>query len=335
VGKTEAPDQLFFGGTMKTLAALLLTSVFAVGGPGVATGQAQPTAPNLVSGESYFTIHNIRLAHQITLGTGARVGIVDHSFARETHPELYAGGERFLEGSRIHSDRNQTHHGYWMALTLNQIAPGAEIFALEIPTGEEASRVHATAESLDWAVEHGLDAVTYCGRGFSEEARRVLDPVVERTVEAGVVVVFLDYTHPMNLLPGGFEAPSAEGTRDPDLNIFSYDCTVLFANQFLALMESDDNGIQRYKPFLAQPATGSVTAGLVALLRSVDPDASPAEIKRVLVETSRPMAYRGRKAARVPDAFEAVTRVKSVSANGKGRYGGQEGHCEVGRTLRR
>jgi hypothetical protein len=300
---------------MKTLAALVLSSALAVGGTGIATGQNHDGAPNLVSGETYFTIHNLRPAHEITSGHGAKVGIMGRSFAKEAHPELYAGGERFLAGGPIHDDHDPTHHGYWMALTLSQIAPGAEIFSLETPAEKDPSRVEAIVEALDWAVEHGLDAVTYCGGGFSQEARRILDPVVERTVAAGVVVVFLDYSHPLNLLPGGFGPPAGEESRDPDLNIFSYDCTALFANQFVALMESDDNGIQRYRPFLARPSTGSVTAGFVALLRSVDSEVSPAEIKKALMETSRPMEYRGRQAARVPDAFEAVVSVMGVSAD--------------------
>jgi hypothetical protein len=300
---------------MKTLVALVLSSAFAVGGTGIATGQNHGGAPNLVSGETYFSIHNLRPAHEITSGHGARVGIIGRSFAKKTHAELYAGGERFLPGGRHSGEEDPTHHGYWMALTLSQIAPEAEIFPLEIPAGKGPARVEAIVDALDWAVEHGLDAVTYCGGGFSQEARRVLDPVVERTVAAGVVVVFLDYSHPLNLLPGGFGPPGVEGSRDPDLNIFSYDCTALFADQFVALMESDDNGIQRYRPFLARPATGSVTAGIVALLRSVDSKISPAEVKEALMETSRPMEYRGRQAERVPDAFEAVVSVMGVLAD--------------------
>jgi subtilisin family serine protease len=117
----------------------------------------------------------------------------------------------------------------------------------------------------------------------------------------------------MNLLPAGFGPTEEAGPRDPDLNIFSYDCTTLFANQFVALLDPDDDGIQKYRPFLARSSAGPVTAGLVALLRSVNPEASPAEIKEILRETSHSMEYRGRLATHVPDAFEAVTRAVGFS----------------------
>jgi hypothetical protein len=128
-------------------------------------------------------------------------------------------------------------------------------------------------------------------------------------VAAGVVVVFVDYPHPMNLLPGGFDPPGDPSAHSADLNIFSYDCTTVLADTFVALMNSDDNGIQRRRPFLARPSTGSVTAGFVALLRSLDPEASPALIKDILVKTSRPMVIRGLVGHRVPDAYSAVSKL--------------------------
>jgi hypothetical protein len=298
---------------MRTAAALICLFILANAMTGPAAAQNQRATASAASGDTYLTVHNVRPAHGITLGAGAKVGILDHSFGMDAHPELYAGGEDFLDEASGPGDEKETHHGYWMALTLHEIAPEAEIFALATHTLDEAARVEAMIQALDWAVENELDVVTYCAGVFSEAAQKTLDPVVERTVKAGVVVVFVDYSHPLNLLPGVFGPPVKDGLRDPDLNIFSYDCTDLLADRFVALVDSDDDGIQKYRPFLARPATGPVTAGFVALMRSVDPEASPVEIKRILMETSRPMPYRGRLASRVPDALEAVTNIMGVS----------------------
>jgi len=267
--------------------------------------QAHPPGP----ARSYLTIHNLRPAHDLTVGRGARVGILDHSFEIDTHPDLYAGGSRFWPDTEpIGGDG--TYRGFWMATTVREIAPEASIFALDIPQGDEGARVEAIVQALDWAVAHDLDVVTYCGEAFSPQAREVLDPVLLRTVEAGVVVAFVDYPHPRNLLPGGF-GPSAPGRlRGPDLNIFSDDCTSLLAGHFQALVEPDDDTVRRNRPFLAQPRTGAITAGLVALVRSVDPRATAEEVKAILIETSRPMVFRGWRADRVPDAFKAVSRAR-------------------------
>jgi hypothetical protein len=297
---------------MRTVAALFFCFVFAVAGAGVLAGQHQVKTPDTAPGDTHFSIHNIRSAHGLTLGAEAKVGILAHSFELGSHPELYSGGKDFSVGDPDPRRPGKTHRGYWMALTLHEVAPEAGVYALDIPTKDDLARVAAMVRALEWAVEQDLDVVTYCGGDLSPGDREILDPALERAVKAGVVVVFLDYPHPLNLLPGGFGAPTEPGARAPDLEIFSYDCTALLANQLVAFTEPDDDAIQKHRPFLARPSIGPVTAGLVALLRSVEPEMSPAEIKKVLVETSRSLEYRGQLASRVPDAFQAVTRVAGV-----------------------
>lgn len=304
---------------MRTAAVLFWYLGFGPLTAGATAGQTQWSSPNPGSDDTYFTIHNIRPAHAITLGAGIRVGILDRSFDLDSHPELYAGGENFLEES-IESEANrETHHGYWMALTLREIAPKAEIFALGVHTRDEEVRVEAMIRALDWAVENDLDVVTYCAGGFSEAARKALDSVVERTVEAGVVVVFVDFPHPLNLLPGGFGPTGQDGGRDPDLNIFSHDCTAVIADQLVALADPDDDGIQRNRPFLAIPSAGPVTAGFVALVKSMDPNASPSDVKSILREASRPLNYQGKIAPKVPDLLRAVTNAVGVYPEARDR----------------
>ena len=297
---------------MRTLAAWFI--FLALFSATVSVGADQQLFPAESPGPegSYLTIHNLRPAHDLTVGSGARVGILDHSFEMDAHPGLYAGGSRFWPTTDLPEAGDGTYRGFWMAMTVREIAPEAAIFALDIPPEDDGARVDAIVQALDWAVAQDLDVVTYCGEALSATAREILDPALQRTVDAGVVVAFVGYPHPRNLLPGGF-GPSAPGNlRGPDLNIFSDDCTSLLAGHFQALVEPDDDTVRRNRPFLAQPRTGSVTAGLVALVKSVDPDATPEEVKSILVETSRPMVFRGRRADRVPDAFRAVSRARGM-----------------------
>ncbi len=298
---------------MRALVAYIFCMTFATAGSGVVTGQNHSTPLTLSTGENHYSIHNLRPAHGITLGEGAKVGILDHSFGLDSHPELYAGGHVFSERHPLKREKDENHRGYWAALALREVAPGAEIYPLVLPSAEEGPIVDAIVQALDWAVEHDLDVVTYCGGAFSEGDREKLDRAVERAVKAGVVVVFLGYSHSLNLLPGAFGASAKEAHRTPDLQIFSYDCATLLAGEVVALLETDDDAIQRRRPFLGRPNAGTITAGFVALLRSVDPAATPTEIKKVLVDTSRPVEYRGLSAPRVPDAFRALT---SVSGDG-------------------
>jgi hypothetical protein len=294
---------------MRALVAYFLSMAVAAGGAGTLTGQDHTDLVELAAGESHYSIHNLEPAHRITLGRGAKVGILDHSFGIQSHPELYHGGHVFSNRHPLQREEEGTHRGYWMALALREVAPEAEIYPLVLPSNEERPLVEAIVEALDWAVEHGLDVVTYCGGSFSEADRKVLDRAVERTVRAGVVVVFMGYSHPLNLLPGAFGSPQQAADRAPDLHIFSHDCSARLADEVVALMETDDDVIQRRRPFLGSPNAGSVTAGIVALLRSVDPKADPGEIKEALVGSSRAMEYRGLSAERVPDAFKALSSV--------------------------
>jgi hypothetical protein len=294
------------------LAAYFFLLAAATAGAGALTGQSHSEALTPSPGETYYSVHNLRPAHGITLGRGAKVGIIDHSFGLDSHPELYHGGHVFSHRISVRRDQGESHRGYWMALALHEVAPEAEIYPLILPSQDERPLVEAIVEALDWAVEHDLDVVTYCGGHFSEADREHLDRAVDRTVEAGVVVVFLGYSHPLNLLPGAFGTLREQHERAPDLHIFSHDCAAILADAVVGLAETDDDAIQRRRPFLGRPNAATITAGFVALLRSVDPTATPGKIKTVLVDSSRPMEYRGLSAARVPDAFRAVSSVSGL-----------------------
>jgi hypothetical protein len=294
---------------MNTLAALLLSASASLVSAGFGPGHAQEIKPEAGRTSTQAQIHNIPSAHAITLGEGTKVGILDHSFGLDAHGDLYAGSVTFRTRSAGSGPVPETHQGYWMALALHEIAPATSIFALDLFAENESDRIQLISQALDWAVEHELDAVTYCAGGLSKEAREALAPILEGATAAGVVMVFVDYSHPMNISPGPLGASVENEAVSPDLQVFSYDCTSLMADQFLALVDPDDDEINRNRPFLTRPSIGSVTAGLVALVRSVDGEASPRKVKELLMETSRSLEFRGSREANVPDAFAAISRV--------------------------
>lgn len=283
--------------------------------PGSLTSQDVLVFPGANSRETYFTVHNIHPAHAVTRGAGARVGILDHSFGMDAHPELYAGGENFQEGDWGETFRSQSHHGYWMALVLREIAPEVEIYALNTYSSNEEERVQAMVKAIDWAVDHDLDAITYSARAFSPEARRILDPAVDRAIDAGVVVVFIHYPHPRNVFPSWIGPMTGDDEREPDLNIFHYDYTVVFADRYSAFMNGDDERARGYRPFLSLSSTAPVTAGFVAMLRSLDPTLTPARIREILMESGGPHEVEGRRGPRVPDVAAAVERVQALLAH--------------------
>lgn len=263
--------------------------------------------PMANSRPTYFTTHNIYDAWATSKGRGVRVGVLDHSFGYRTHPGLYAGGANFQTGEWGEPFDSVSWHGYWMAATLREVAPEVEIYALGTYSANESSKVDAMVRAIDWAIEHDLHVLTYSGERFSAALRARLDSAVDRAVAKGIVTTFIHYPHPANLLPTCLCPRSGDDERDPDVNILHYDYSVLFTRQYADWMER--GAASGYRPFLSISSTSPVTAAFVAILRSVRPDLGPAELKQILMETSKRTTFEGRTSLRTVDMAEAIRRV--------------------------
>ncbi len=280
---------------------------------GNAAGEESSTAetpgilyfPNANSRPTYFTIHNIYDAWSISKGAGVKIGILDHSFGFDVHPGLYAGGKNFQKGGWGESFGKVSHHGFWMASTLREIAPEAQIYALGTHSSDESEKVDAMVEAIDWAIAHDLDVLTYSAPRFSPEGRKRLDVAVDRALEKGIVTTFIHYPHPGNLLPTWLGPRTGDDDREPDVNILQYDYSTVLVGQYLAWMKKEHPKPWE-NPFLSISSTSPVTAGFVAMLKSVRPDLKPAEVKRILMETSHATVFEGQRSPRTVDIGAAV-----------------------------
>jgi hypothetical protein len=278
---------------------------------------AQQEVPNTLvfpganSRETYFSVHGIRDAWTVSKGKGAKVGILDHSFGIDAHKDLYAGSQCFQIDHWAESFASQSHHGYWMAMTLREIAPEVEIYALGTYSGNDENKVRSMVKAIDWAIDHGLDAITYSAQRFPPALRGSLDEAVSRAVEAGIVVTFIHYPHEDNLLPTWLGGRSGDDEREPDVNILHYDYTVVFVKDYHDYSEGRQTQ-RRYRPFLSMSSTSPVTAGIVAIMRSANPSLTPAECKDILMATSRPIDFEGQRAPRAVDAAAAVRRAAAM-----------------------
>ncbi len=262
--------------------------------------------PNANSRPTYFTIHNVYDAWTISKGKGVKVGILDHSFGTDVHSGLYAGGENF-QPDWAEPFKNGSHHGFWMASTLREIAPEVEIYALGTYSNDESNRVDAMIRAIDWAIAHDLDVLTYSAGRFSAENRARLDAAVDKALAKGIVTTFIHYPHPGNLLPTWLGPVTGDDEREPDVNILQYDYSVVFTRQYADWMRRGK--ASDYRPFLSISSTSPVTAGFVAMLRNVRPDLKPAELKRVLMETSRTTTFEGMTSPRTVDIAAALRSV--------------------------
>lgn len=269
--------------------------------------------PNANSRHTYLSIHNVREAWLVSKGAGVKVGILDHSFGYDVHEGMYAGGKNFQKGAWGESFNSDSHHGFWMASTLREIAPAAEIYALGTYSSDESEKVYAMVQAIDWAIANDLDVLTYSAGSFPPETRKRLDNAIDRALAKGIVITFIHYPHPGNLLPTWLGPRTGDDEREPDVNILQYDYSVIFTRQYIKWMQNKEK--HRLKnPFLSISSTSPVTAGFVALLKSVKPDLKPAEVKQVLMETSRAIVFESRRSPRTVDIAAAI---RSVTKNTK------------------
>lgn len=264
--------------------------------------------PGANSRDTYFTMHNVAAAHVLTTGKGARIGLLDQCFAFEKHRALYAGGADFLDEPKCFAEAEE--HGYWMSLTAREIAPAAELYALHTSAREQKRQVDAMVRAIDWAIEHKLDALTYSGPPFSADNRKRLDEAVERAHKNNIITAFIHYSHPGNIRPRPMN-PTFDDPGEVDVRVLHYDYSAVIIPRYLVFQQ---NGFQvasrSLPPFVSMSSTSPVTAAIAALMRSVKPDLSPAECKRILANTSRRMKYRDYDREwdleRVADAAAAV-----------------------------
>lgn len=291
---------------MAESSAGLLLALLLFLAPGALTAQEMLVFPGANSRETYFSMHNLGAAHELATGRGVKVGVMDHTFGVDVHPDLYAGGKTFQAERYAEGYRTGSSHGYLMALVLREVAPGVEIYALGTSDfDDEGAKVDAMVRAIDWAIANGIRVLTYSDRRFSPDVRPRLDSAVARAHDAGIVTTFIHYPHPGNLLPSWIGPRSGDDERDPDLNIFHYDYTSISYKRVRRWQSGETTRIGDH-PFLSLSSTSPVTAGMVALLLEVDPSLSPEDCRRILMEASRPVTFEKMTGPRVPDALRAV-----------------------------
>ncbi|WP_160683598.1 S8 family serine peptidase [Clostridium sp. C2-6-12] len=273
---------------------------------------------NANSRATYFTIHNVKQAHEITKGKGIKVGILDHYFGYGAHKELYNDCIDFLNDPN--SLNNISEHGYWMATTLKEIAPECEIYGLNtINSKDENSKVDAIIKAIDWAIENHIDILTYSQPAISENNRKRFDDAVDKATKNNIVTTFIHYDSPNNLWPGGMVSDDKleASARKPDLNILHYDYNSLLIDTYSQYEKSKD-GVRNGEntPYLSISSTSVVTGGFVALLKSINNTLTPNEYKDILKKTSSnivfkdPYTLKESQCSNVPDIGKAALYIK-------------------------
>ena len=241
------------------------------------------TFSNANSRDNYFTAHSVKAAHKISAGQGIKVGIMDWDFGYATHPNLYAGAVNFTQSEK---SLNKANHGLWLANVLKEIAPDCEVYALCTTSILEGRKVDNMVKAIDWAIENNIDVLTYSNMAFLFKKNRAkIDEAVNKAVKHGIVTTFIHYDNQNNLYPDGF-FDNSNKSREVDVNILHYDYNILFQDNYEDFIKNKHSRFVGNAPYLSMSSTSPVLAGFVAILKSINPDLSPADYKDILIKTS-------------------------------------------------
>ena len=248
---------------------------------------------NANSRETYYTIHNVKAAHKYGRGKDVRVGIIDWLFGLDEHNDLYSGGVD-LSGNADCSYKN-SGHGYWMACALKEIAPECRIFAINFLNGENVNeRAEYIVKAVDWAIENGIDILTYSHSRFNNDERAVIDKAVDKAYAKGVTTTFIHYDYEKNIFPGGL-FKFREGVRDYDIRILHYDYNTLSVDKYEKYIAMNKTDIKSGDdvPYFSISSMSPVLAGFVAILKSVNRSLTADDCKKILKETSYSTHFTG------------------------------------------
>ena len=254
--------------------------------------------------------HSITKAQEKATGKGIKVGILGKYFGY-AHTTIYKGGKNFTNDKA--SFEEVAEHGLWMAITLKEVAPDVEIFALGIRESDRSKEAWNIFQAIDWAIKNDIDILTYSAESFRVEHREIIDAAVQKAIKNNIVTVFIHYDLEQNILPTGFYPNTPEPyARDADVNIFHLDYNHLLINKYKTYLKSNrktGNNIGA-QPYFSNSSMSQVLGGILALMREVNNQLAPEEYKAILIETSREIEYNGYKVNFAVDALAAINFLK-------------------------
>lgn len=255
---------------------------------------------NANSRDTYFTIHNVKEAQNVSKGKGVKVGIIDWLFAYDVNKHLYAGRVDISGESQCLYEIKG--HGLMMATTLREIAPECEIYALNSTfynnTGE-VDRIGLFEQAINWAIENKMDVLTYSHAAFNGDHRVRANRAVEKAVQNGLITAFIHNDCLYNIWPYGcLGFGNDQGfKRTPDVNIYHFDYNTLFLHLYERYKKVIDAGDRIRSgndlPYFSFSSMSVVLAGFISILKSINPSLTSKECKQLLIDTSYEVSQLG------------------------------------------
>lgn len=238
-----------------------------------------------------------REAHKLATGKGVIVAILDHQFDDQDpslEGRLIKPGS-VLEGAPVFDPKTSSGHGTWMARDLVHIAPDVKIMPVRFCGRGQYGDPDLYIKGIEYAVENGAHIVSISHQPIPEKRQADFDLAIARAADQGVTVVYIHYqgerkdvvvTKPIEFAPfyKGEEHVYVIGTNSINESSFPYTW-----------------GFSQTAPYVA---------GVIALMKEVNPGLKPAEIREILLNSGRLIS----NDFSILDAFAAVKNSKELSS---------------------
>jgi hypothetical protein len=249
--------------------------------------------PNANSRDTYFSIHNVKVAHQYGKGKGVKVGVIDWLFGPDLNKGMY---QEFVDVTNSEEFvLNNSGHGYWMALVLKEIAPECEIYAINAchyaEDKSDEDRIYYLEQAVDWAIDHEIDILTYSHPKFDDSFLESRNRIIHKAFRHGIITTFIHCDQEENFWPYGCFSFCNEGfRRTPDFNIYHFDYNILLVEIYkryqVALEKGEEIKSGNDLPYFSFSSMSPVLGGFVAILKSIYPGLPASEYKKVMELTA-------------------------------------------------
>ncbi|MFF8512488.1 type VII secretion-associated serine protease mycosin [Streptomyces sp. NPDC015492] len=325
---------------LRTPAALLLATAFAV-----LPATTTPAYADTIRARQWGlqALHTDE-AWRTTRGEGVTVAVLDTGVDAE-HPDLEGSvlaGRDLVGFGASRGDRAWARHGTAMAGIIAGhghgpdggdgvlgIAPDARILPVRVilestdTSRDKARKTRGTAlaDGIRWAADHGADVINMSLGDDSKSAHPDAgeDAAVQYALAKGVSVVASagnggekgDHISYPAAYPGVIAVTAVDryGTH-ASFSTRRWYATVSAPGVDIAIADPD----QRYYEGWGTSAAAAFASGAVALVRSAHPDLTPAQVKRLLIDTARNRPEGGRSDAK---GYGTVDPAAAIEAGAK------------------
>ena len=253
-----------------------------------ATTAAQPDSPPQEAQSrskveiNFITFSKIDKAQELTQGGGVKVAICDWLFdLRGQATNKYVEAASMIPGEPVGADK--PWHGEWMAQMVHQTAPACKIIPIRARTAKEDFQQYLI-KGIRFAADHGAVAVTSSMGPLTNTAE--LREAVDYAEKKGTLFI--------NVHPIGEMGRWGEQKREADETDRQMLCTGLVSVP--AHRATPERGRDIYVwPYALTPTYKDgwgysdgppIAAGVVALMKSVNPSLTPQQIKKIIIKTA-------------------------------------------------